>query len=200
MNIHLLIIMARIVDDEKLISIKKTLIEIIIRDGATNASMAKVAKEAGVSVGYLYTHYKSKDSLILDLYVEKYKNINEILLNKIEKYNTFKEVIFNFYNEIVKMLLTNENEILFLLKMMTDYSIKVSEEMRDGLVLTINLILKKFKNEISSKIEGEQIFIQILGNILLFINLRKRGVLKENTITKNDIQLLTQTTINALKL
>ncbi|MBS9774068.1 MAG: TetR/AcrR family transcriptional regulator [Tenacibaculum sp.] len=191
--------MARAIDDQKLTAIKKSLIEIIIRDGATNASIAKVAKEAGVSSGYLYRHYNSKESLLLDLYVDKYDNINHILLSKIREYDTFKDVILSFYNEILKIAVQNENEILFLLKMMTDYSIKISDEMRTELKETIALILRKFKNEINSQIEGEQIFIQILGNIFLFINLRKRGVLKENIITPNDIKLLTQTTINALK-
>ncbi len=191
--------MARITDDNKLIAIKKALIKIIIKDGFTNASIAKVAKEAKVSVGYLYRHYESKESLIFSIYIEKFKQLNQILLQATEKNNAFSSVIFNFYQQIIKMLKSEEDEVLFLFKMITDYSVKISDQMRVELQENIAFIQEKFKEEIHSGISGEQIYIQILGNILFFINLRKRGVFTTQKITTEDIELLTQTTINALK-
>lgn len=191
--------MARIADEKKLDSIKKSLIDIIIRDGASNASIAKIAEDANVSVGYLYRHYDSKESLLNDLYLEKFLQIDNILMNEIDKNTLVQKAVFGFYSNILKIIESNENEILFLLKMMTDYSIKISKEMSANLTKTIEFFKGKFKNQISKEVENEQIFIQILGSFLLFINLRKRGVLKDSPIGQDDIQSLTQMTINALK-
>lgn len=191
--------MARIADEKKLDSIKKSLIDIIIRDGASNASIAKIAEDANVSVGYLYRHYDSKESLLNDLYLEKFLQIDNILMNEIDKNTLVQKAVFGFYSNILKIIESNENEILFLLKMMTDYSIKISKEMSANLTKTIEFFKGKFKNQISKEVENEQIFIQILGSFLLFINLRKRGVLKDSPIVQDDIQSLTQMTINALK-
>ncbi|PID69657.1 MAG: hypothetical protein CR989_00535 [Flavobacteriales bacterium] len=191
--------MARITDDNKLSSIKDTMIEIIVRDGSQNASIAKIAKEANVSVGYLYRHYESKEKLIKTLYVDKFQEINEVFLDKTERFQTLKKVIVEFYSDIVKKVNKNDNEILFLLKMMTDYSIKISEKTRTSLREAIRIFKHKFAKEINTQIENEQIFIQVLGNILLFINLRKRGVLNQQKISKKDISWLSNSTINSLK-
>ncbi len=191
--------MARITDETKLEAIKKSLVEIIIKDGSANASIAKVAKKAKVSGGYLYRYYESKESLINELYSDKFNELSENLIEKITNHLTLKEVIFGFYSDMVEKMKSDENSVLFLLKMMTDYSIKITDEMQKQLTQIIELSRNKFNVEINKNIEGEHLYIQILGNILMFINLRKRGVLKQSEITKTDIEHLTNMTINALK-
>ncbi len=191
--------MARITDETKLEAIKKSLIEIIIKDGSANASIAKVAKKANVSGGYLYRHYESKESLIKELYINEFNDLSEILINRCKGTITLKESIFQFYSDMVKKMKSDENSVLFLLKMMTDYSIKITDEMKKQLSEIIELFRNKFGSEIKN-IESEHLYMQILGNILMFINVRKRGVLKQSEITKKDIEQLTNMTINALRL
>ncbi len=191
--------MARITDENKLVAIKKSLIEIIIKDGSTNASIAKVAKKANVSGGYLYRHYESKESLIKELYIDEFNNLSDILINKISNNTSLKEGVFEFYSDMVEKMKYNENSVLFLLKMMTDYSMKITDEMQIQLHKIIELFRNKFKSEINKNIESEHLYIQILGNILMFINVRKRGVLKQSKITEKDIEQLTNMTVNALK-
>lgn len=191
--------MARIIDDSKLASIKKTLVDIIVKDGSANASIAKMANKAKVSSGYLYRHYDSKESLLKDLYVEKFEQINQILLEEIQQNKNLQEVINGFYTQIVEIARNNKNEILFLLKMMTDYSMEISDEMRMSLGDTVDVFRNKFQNEIKVSITGEQIFIQMLGTILLFINMRKRGVFRQTEMDQNDIKAMCKLTLNALK-
>ncbi|PIE97450.1 MAG: hypothetical protein CR961_01945 [Polaribacter sp.] len=76
---------------------------------------------------------------------------------------------------------------------------KITDGMQKQLTQIIELSRNKFSAEINKNIESEHLYIQILGNILMFINLRKRGVLKQSEITKTDIEHLTNMTINALK-
>lgn len=191
--------MARIIDDSKMASIKKTLVDIIVKDGSTNASIAKMARKAQVSPGYLYRHYDSKESLLKDLYIEKFEHINDILLNEIQQSEDLHSVVNGFYTQIVQLARRNEAEILFLLKMMTDYSMKISDEMRGSLSSTVEIFRNKFQKEINVSINAEQIFIQMLGTILLFINMRQRGVFRQSEIENNDIKAMSEITKNALK-
>lgn len=191
--------MARIIDDSKLASVKKTLVDIIVLDGSSNASIAKMAQKAQVSSGYLYRHYDSKESLLKDLYVEKFAHINQILLDEIQQNENLQGVITGFYTQIVKIARSNENEILFLLKMMTDYSMKISDQMRMDLGKTVAIFRNKFQKEINVSINAEQIFIQMLGTILLFINMRKRGVFRQTDIDNYDINAMSEITLKALK-
>lgn len=191
--------MARIIDDSKLASVKKTLVDIIVLDGSSNASIAKMAQKAQVSSGYLYRHYDSKESLLKDLYVEKFAHINQILLDEIQQNENLQDVITGFYTQIVKIARSNENEILFLLKMMTDYSMKISDQMRMDLGKTVAIFRNKFQKEINVSINAEQIFIQMLGTILLFINMRKRGVFRQTDIDNYDINAMSEITLKALK-
>jgi AcrR family transcriptional regulator len=43
---------------------------LVARKGFHGASMSAVAREAGVATGTAYTHYASKDELVLDAYCE----------------------------------------------------------------------------------------------------------------------------------
>ncbi|PIE97452.1 MAG: hypothetical protein CR961_01950 [Polaribacter sp.] len=73
--------------------------------------MAKVAKKAEVSGGYLYRHYESKESLINELYIEKFKELSENLIDKITNNTNLKDVIFEFYLGMVeKMFVFVEND------------------------------------------------------------------------------------------
>ncbi len=191
--------MARITDKSKLEAIKSSLIDIIIKDGASNASIAKVAKQANVSAGYLYRHYDSKESLIYGLYTEKFEELYLICIDKISNNNQLNDVILGFYSKFIEKLKQDENSALFLLKMMTDYSIRIPSEMKTKLFEIITLFREKYSSEINKNIENEHLFIQILVNLLTFINIRKRGVLNQNEITKNDIEQLANMTVNALR-
>lgn len=74
--------MARQVDYEKLEAIKRSTMELIAYNGHQKTTISAVAKHAGVSAGYLYTHFDSKkeliDGLIHDTYLEIYGKLVEI--------------------------------------------------------------------------------------------------------------------------
>lgn len=191
--------MARITDENKMKTIKQALLDIIVRDGSSHASIAKMAKKAGVSSGYLYRHYDSKESLIEDLYKEKFELINSILLNSIEESKTLDKFISVFQTKLVHLTQANENEVLFILKMMTDYSIKLSDEMKQQLSQAVLLFKTTYQQELNSTITSEQIFTQILGSILLFINMRKRALFKADAISDNEINSFSQMILKTLQ-
>ena len=51
-------------------AVRRALRTLVARHGFHGASMSAVAAEAGVATGTTYTHYESKDSLVLAAFLE----------------------------------------------------------------------------------------------------------------------------------
>jgi len=72
--------MARQINYEKLEAIKRSTMELISQQGYQKATISAVAKNAGVSAGYLYTHFESKDALIDTLIHDVYMEVYSMLV------------------------------------------------------------------------------------------------------------------------
>ncbi|GBF33498.1 transcriptional regulator [Desulfocucumis palustris] len=59
--------MARIAEPEKMENIKKAIMEGLIEHGYSGMSIASISEKAGVSPGYLYRYYSSKEELVQEL-------------------------------------------------------------------------------------------------------------------------------------
>lgn len=72
--------MARQINYEKLESIKRSTMELISKNGNQKTTISMVAKHAGVSAGYLYTHFDSKEALIDELIHDVYNEVHSKLV------------------------------------------------------------------------------------------------------------------------
>ncbi|AKA67562.1 TetR/AcrR family transcriptional regulator [Clostridium scatologenes] len=98
--------MARIADPEKMDSIKRAVMECVIDYGYAGVSTALICKKAGVSPGYLYRYYKSKEELIRELVDLEMEKITKNLISDIESSSTLYEVGY----KIIKKLFLRANE------------------------------------------------------------------------------------------
>ena len=57
-------------DAEKERRVKEAVVKLILRDGMEGASIAKIAREAGVSPATVYIYYDSKEQMLQNLYRE----------------------------------------------------------------------------------------------------------------------------------
>jgi AcrR family transcriptional regulator len=57
-------------DEEKKESIKQAVIKLILEQGFHGASIAKIAREAGVSPATVYIYYANKDDMLREIYEE----------------------------------------------------------------------------------------------------------------------------------
>ncbi|EGW36992.1 TetR/AcrR family transcriptional regulator [Desulfosporosinus sp. OT] len=71
--------MARIADPEKLENIKIAVMELLVEHGYGGMSIVSVSEKAGVSPGYLYKHYSSKEELVQELVETEMDSIIENL-------------------------------------------------------------------------------------------------------------------------
>ncbi|AKN31598.1 TetR family transcriptional regulator [Clostridium carboxidivorans P7] len=98
--------MARIADPEKMDSIKRAVMECVIDYGYAGVSTALICKKAGVSPGYLYRYYKSKEELVQELVDLEMEKISKNLISDIESSNTLYEVGY----KIIKKLFLKANQ------------------------------------------------------------------------------------------
>lgn len=93
-------------DEEKKESIKQAVIKLILEEGFHGASIAKIAREAGVSPATVYIYYASKDDMLREIYQEYADQVYFYLLDKIDQNISENDLIDNmirsFYDYIYK--------------------------------------------------------------------------------------------------
>lgn len=71
-------------DDEKRKSIKQAVVRVILEEGLHGASIAKIAKAAGVSPATVYIYYENKEEMLRDIYHEYAEDVFRMLLEQID--------------------------------------------------------------------------------------------------------------------
>ena len=85
--------MSRVTDPHKIENVRRAAMEIIVEYGYRGTSIGSIAKKAGVSMGYLYRYYSSKEMLLEDLINT---NVEEIK-NDITKHLKNSQTIHEFF-------------------------------------------------------------------------------------------------------
>lgn len=85
--------MARVTDPQKLARIRDCTMDLIVRNGYAGITIAAVASNAGVSVGYLYRHYAGKDELVTDLVIQNFETLRQTVTALLEQSTDIAEVV-----------------------------------------------------------------------------------------------------------
>ena len=192
--------MARNIDTSKMENIRKATVNVVVEEGIKYASVAKIAKKAKVSTGYLYRFHPSKEELIQEIFKDLFQKIVQRLQILLEKEEKLHEVFRSFIVGLFNHTKTNPNEALFLLKLMTDYSFRINEQDKQ----TLNEIGKKMllmgyaTKEIRPSIDGEMLYTLFIGTTYFFINVRERKIFNSEKLSNQDAEKITQLYINAL--
>jgi Transcriptional regulator len=99
--------LARIADPEKMDNIKKAVMECVIDYGYAGVSTALICEKAGVSPGYLYRYYKSKEELVQELVDSEMQTILKDFIFDIESSSTLYEA---GYKTIKKLFMKANSE------------------------------------------------------------------------------------------
>lgn len=114
---------------EKLESIRNATIESISRKGLANSSVAGIAKIAGVSDGYLYRHYTSKDDLVQDVLGVTFALANELIAKLLAESRNIEEYIDNYLRVSIASATENPDKFKFLVLLQNDFSFSVDTEL-----------------------------------------------------------------------
>lgn len=92
-------------DDEKQQRIKEAVIAVVLQEGFGGASVAKIAKQAGLSPATLYIYYENKDSMLQAIYIECAEEIYSAVLSGAQAAPTGAEkierIMRNYFDFIV---------------------------------------------------------------------------------------------------
>lgn len=191
--------MARQVDENKILEIKKATIEVVVIEGVSGASVSKIAEKANVSVGYLYRFYKGKRELLEILFEERFQLIHSLLLQQIKKQNSVKDILSVFIERIYNIAQKEPQNISFAHKLLSDFSFDLPKAFKQNVSKICNEVIKigKRTGEIDPQITNEILYAVIVGGTFNFINIRLRDIFDAESFkqkdVKNTVQLLLKT-------
>lgn len=158
MNIHSFFITM-----EKIERIKEAAVELMSRKGVAATSVSQIAKQAGVSDGYLYRDYKCKEDLVDSLLNDIISNVHIYLSNLIDTSTSLEEMVTSF-NEYIYSKSNSEPHILkFLIMLQNDFSYEIPQNMQHEIEqICIKLVNAPYV-KINPELTLEGIYVALVG-------------------------------------
>ena len=194
--------MARKIDGDKIIRVKEATMKTIVENGIEATTIAMIAKNAGVSGGYLYRTYKGKQDLINELYYDKvnslYKELEFLLaLNQ----TSVRLLIESFIQNRVIYFLNEPIASKFFYQLLHNENFSASDDVK----YKSAELMERIKNigvksgEISASTTVYQLHYLILVYAVDFINFTRKNIFGEQEVTINDVKSLTDNILKILK-
>ncbi|RZM27653.1 MAG: TetR/AcrR family transcriptional regulator [Pedobacter sp.] len=95
-------------------AILNSTLQLIREHGFHGTPMSQIAKHANVAAGTIYHYFDSKETLIVELYVETKEKLAEAILNGDDETKTYKERFFQFMIKQYNFYVNNEAALIFL--------------------------------------------------------------------------------------
>ncbi|TMR93819.1 TetR/AcrR family transcriptional regulator [Nonomuraea basaltis] len=89
-------------------------IEVLAESGFANASLATIAKHAGISKGVISYHFAGKDELMEEVVNEVYTNITQYVLAKMEGLATAKQLLRTHILSVAEQMRGHRSRLLAL--------------------------------------------------------------------------------------
>ncbi|QZY54374.1 TetR/AcrR family transcriptional regulator [Crassaminicella profunda] len=194
--------MARKTDPNKIEKVKKAAIEMTIEYGYRGASIANIAKRAGVSAGYLYRHYSSKEELIEDLVDTRLKELKEGFMENFSQnkslYEMIEDMVVKLFQLAKEDLLIAQFIITLIFEMDFDEKFKKKDCERLEIVQKIRQVGLKTK-ELNSKTTEEDVAVVVFTIPFMYLAeiIRKKNY--EELLTEELAKKVAQICMNALK-
>lgn len=196
--------MARITDPQKLENIKRATMEMMVDTGYRGLTVSKIAKNAGVSVGYLYRHYDGKMDLINELIEQYFDYFRTQLFGSVKTAKTIREIVQLFVEKVVNIALDDPIPIMFLASLAHDlqfHSEKTSEVMENGIGLFLTMVLERGleTGEISRDTLLLEMHLMLIQYPLDFVTLKLCKEFKSQPLSEADVNRITDLVCNALR-
>ncbi len=92
----------------------KTATTLFVKQGFENTPTAQISKDSGVATGTLFYHYKTKEELINEIYLNVKKKMSEALLKNYNENLEIREQVKNLWFNLIKWGFYNKDENQFL--------------------------------------------------------------------------------------
>ncbi len=194
--------MARIAEPQKIENIKKAVMELLIEHGYGSMSIATVSEKAGVSPGYLYRYYKSKEELVRELVDLEIKNFIDAFEKDIDTSLTAAEAGYKFIYKL--FMQANEDPILakFVAAVVMDVKVP-SREKSDKFKMVRELAEKIIRlgvktGEINPKVTPMEVVIVAFTLPFRYISISLE-MDNNKKFTREDAERITEICLNSFK-
>ena len=93
-------------DYDKQRRIKESMVRLILRDGLAGASVAKIARDAGVSPATIYVYYDSKEAMVAEVFREcsrqSYEYLHDMLRPEMDGAQLIETIVRGYYDYTVE--------------------------------------------------------------------------------------------------
>lgn len=134
--------MSRITESSKIENIKKAAMKLLTEHGFGNTTIAHISKKAGVSQGYLYRHYKSKEELIKDLIETRAKYLRNLLHDILENSKDISEITNKFISTIFDETNANPSYAKFASSIVLNVNLPIAEKLES--YKNLRILAEKF--------------------------------------------------------
>ncbi len=195
--------MARITDPTKLERIKKATMELVVKHGYRGTSISAIAKNAGVSTGYLYRHYDGKSDLIDDLIDNNFQVVQDIFCKTAEEKGTAKDTIHDVVNMLFQISINNPIHAKFLSVLVFDQNFEVrrkrEEDQKVKKLVDAVLILGLKNGEIGPNTTAEEVTLALFTIPFSYITMNLGTDYSEEKFGEKQVNRITEIILNALK-
>jgi len=91
----------------------KASIQVVANRGFHNASVRVITNHAGVSIGTVFSHFESKEHLILETYKELERRCLAATMNDYPSHGTIRKRFFHLANSLIRHFILFPEEFLF---------------------------------------------------------------------------------------
>ncbi len=178
----------RPIDKSKIERIKLNTIRLVVEHGYHNATIALIAKQSGVSEGYLYRYYKNKHELVSRIYENLLMDFHGEISEIYAESETVKDFIEHFINHIVHKTKDTPDRSRFIF--FTDHShyLEIPENALNATRELCGKLLMRGKNtgEIHQELTAEDVYIVLFSIPFRFIEARLKKTIIYKEMHKND--------------
>ena len=173
----------RVKDEMKRKAIRKGALEIVRVKGIVGIKMAELARKVDVSPSTLYVYHKSKEELLITLYLEIFNERLNLSKSTINEELPIKLKLKKKWLSSVKFNLTNSDEVTFIEQMkQSPYYNKIYNEIKqDKPILFDNLLKDGQRQEIIKNIDCKILMAVFISSVKHTAQLVKRKEISLNS-------------------
>ena len=200
MNEYSLIIM-RETDLKKLYQVKKNALKAIVDKGYHGATISYIAKQAGVSDGYLYRHYSNKNELVIELFKETMGYFHTLIFELINTETKISEILKKSFQFLADTSAETPEITAFIFIMDHDHNFDFPNEIKENFVKIGQQIWAKGiqTGEINNKRNVEDVLTITFGVPVKMLEMRRKGIISDKPLSLSDIENMVEMCLKALK-
>ncbi|MGL5318393.1 MAG: TetR/AcrR family transcriptional regulator [Bacteroidales bacterium] len=193
--------MARRIDETKIERIREAALEIISESGILNCSVAMIAQQANVSVGYLYRHYPSKDELIAFLLKNSLQIINDKIASLLMEKVSLEDLVYGVTNLVCTTAEEHPAKIKFFIVVFNDFSYEVNSELADQVRLLSQKVIEIYgaSGVLKDNLTAADVFTSLIGVPFQYYSIYFKRLFPHNQSTEEIIDHLSNMVLGMIR-